>query len=242
MHIAFHRIQGRLLQKGFTLAEVLITLGIIGIIATMTLPILINKYKTAELETRFKKAYSVLNQACIRMVFEEGYVIQKNSTVDATPFRNMLQKYIAKSTDCTDYKCGGSYFNSQSSFRTWALNTYKTYTGGNGSAIWWFIDDGLIRTRDGMLLYIDVSEYESFLVTVDINGFKAPNKWGHDLFTFMFDTNTGKLTFPRDTKWDDSEDPEMYSVVCDKNSSSSLNGLLCSQKALSEKDYFKNLP
>lgn len=241
MQIYFSR-NTRFLYKGFTLAEVLITLGIIGVVAAMTLPSLVSKYKAVELETRFKKAYSALNQACIRMVFEEGYVIQKTSTVDASPFRNMLQKYIAKSTDCSDYKCGGPYFNSRATFISWAMNTYQTYTGGSGNSLWWFIDDGLIRTRDGMLLYIDISEYESFLVTVDINGFNAPNKWGHDLFTFMFDTNTGKLTFPKNTKWDESEDPEMYGVVCDRNSSSGLNGLLCAQKALSEKDYFKNLP
>ena len=49
--------------KGFTLAEVLITLGIIGIVAAMTLPALIQKYKKHEYSTRLKKFNSTISQA-----------------------------------------------------------------------------------------------------------------------------------------------------------------------------------
>ncbi len=48
---------------GFTLAEVLITLGIIGIVAAMTLPALINKYREQEIITRVKKTYTSIAQA-----------------------------------------------------------------------------------------------------------------------------------------------------------------------------------
>lgn len=47
----------------FTLAEVLITLGIIGVVAAMTLPALVNKYKERELITQVKKTYTSINQA-----------------------------------------------------------------------------------------------------------------------------------------------------------------------------------
>ena len=50
-------------EAAFTLAEVLITLGIIGIVAAMTLPSLITKYKIHELRTRFQKTNSIVNQA-----------------------------------------------------------------------------------------------------------------------------------------------------------------------------------
>lgn len=42
-------------QKGFTLAEVLITLGIIGIVASMTMPTLIGKYQKNKLQPSSKK-------------------------------------------------------------------------------------------------------------------------------------------------------------------------------------------
>ena len=48
---------------GFTLAEVLITLGIIGIVAAMTMPTLINATNGVQYKTAFKKALSVMSQA-----------------------------------------------------------------------------------------------------------------------------------------------------------------------------------
>lgn len=50
-------------KYAFTLAEVLITLGIIGVVAALTLPTLIQKYNNGVVETRLKKFYSVYNQA-----------------------------------------------------------------------------------------------------------------------------------------------------------------------------------
>lgn len=49
--------------KGFTLAEVLITLGIIGIVAALTIPTLISKYQERVTITRLKESYSMLAQA-----------------------------------------------------------------------------------------------------------------------------------------------------------------------------------
>lgn len=51
------------MKKAFTLAEVLITLGIIGIVAAMTMPSLVGKYRQKTVETRLEKFYSVANQA-----------------------------------------------------------------------------------------------------------------------------------------------------------------------------------
>ena len=60
--------------KGFTLAEVLITLGIIGIIAAMTLPTVIQKYRKQEVETKLAKFYSVMNQALKLSISENGEI------------------------------------------------------------------------------------------------------------------------------------------------------------------------
>lgn len=58
--------------KGFTLAEVLITLGIIGVVASLTIPSLIQSYKNQVVETRLKKVYSVMNQAIQRAEADYG--------------------------------------------------------------------------------------------------------------------------------------------------------------------------
>ena len=52
-------------QKAFTLAEVLITLGIIGVVAAMTMPSLMNNYRHKALETQFKKSVSMVSQAIL---------------------------------------------------------------------------------------------------------------------------------------------------------------------------------
>lgn len=54
---------GGCIKKGFTLAEVLITLGIIGIVAALTMPTLIQKHNNKVVETRLMKFYSAINQA-----------------------------------------------------------------------------------------------------------------------------------------------------------------------------------
>ncbi len=56
----------------FTLAEVLITLGIIGVVAAMTLPTLIQNYRKHEVETKLAKFYSVMNQAIKLSEVENG--------------------------------------------------------------------------------------------------------------------------------------------------------------------------
>lgn len=51
--------------SGFTLAEVLITLGIIGIVAAMTIPNIVGNYKKKVIETRLQRFYSVANNALL---------------------------------------------------------------------------------------------------------------------------------------------------------------------------------
>lgn len=57
---------------GFTLAEVLITLGIIGVVAALTLPALVQNYRNQVVETRLKKVYSVMNQAIVQSEVDNG--------------------------------------------------------------------------------------------------------------------------------------------------------------------------
>ena len=60
--------------RAFTLAEVLITLAIIGVVAAMTIPTLIANYKEKALENQFKRSYAVLNQALLSAQSQFGYL------------------------------------------------------------------------------------------------------------------------------------------------------------------------
>lgn len=57
-------------QKGFTLAEVLITLGIIGVVAAMTMPSIVGRYKEKQHTIQLQKVYSILSQAFKMAVLE----------------------------------------------------------------------------------------------------------------------------------------------------------------------------
>lgn len=59
-------------RNAFTLAEVLITLGIIGVVAAMTQPALVQKYRNRVVETRLQKFYSTINQAVNMAELEYG--------------------------------------------------------------------------------------------------------------------------------------------------------------------------
>ena len=72
-----HKITGLFKKKrAFTLAEILITLGIIGIVAALTLPALISNYRKNVAETRLKHFYSTINQAIKSAEADYGDVTQ----------------------------------------------------------------------------------------------------------------------------------------------------------------------
>ena len=71
--------------NAFTLAEVLITLGIIGVVAAMTMPTLMNSTNGAQYKTAYKKALSVLSQAVVLNVALDDYdLFQATSTATGT--------------------------------------------------------------------------------------------------------------------------------------------------------------
>ena len=70
-------------EQAFTLAEVLITLGIIGIVAAMTMPSLIQSYKKQEATARLKKFSSIMSQAVIMSEMENGEMADWTYTAES---------------------------------------------------------------------------------------------------------------------------------------------------------------
>lgn len=104
-------------NKAFTLSEVLITLGIIGVVAAMTLPALIQNHKKHVIENKLKKIYTVMNQAIQHSIAENGDVNEwvidcgpSNSptcTVEET--QKWFQDYIGKHLNILKYEQKDSY-------------------------------------------------------------------------------------------------------------------------------------
>lgn len=94
-------------KSGFTLAEVLITLGIIGVVAAMTMPALIQKHRKQIVETRLQKFYSSINQAIQMAEVKYGdkiYWAPKNTD----EFWNVYIKPYLKYTDVENVTEDGS--------------------------------------------------------------------------------------------------------------------------------------
>jgi competence protein ComGC len=213
----------------FTLAEVLITLGIIGVVAALTMPALISNYKKKELETAFKRNYSIIQQAVGKWEFEKGEKLFNMSRDDISA---ELSSYF--NTNCTGYT--DCVPNGK------VTGLYQSLHGG--TAYENFINEGSFRTTDGVNYYTDDGDLNTaqdgyLFITVDINGaFKKPNRWGYDVFMFEV-ISDGKL-LPEGA-------PGTYlyrtsNPLCSLNLTDSKNGQACAYYALTDKDYWKNLP
>lgn len=219
----------------FTLAEVLITLGIIGIVAAMTLPTVINNSRNKQLEAALKKNYSVLSQVLDMYQAETGERFQPlNTGVD---LKKILLKYLHIIKDCgngigdADKACIPNFGDVRPDHPE--AEIYKNFTGERNIDLT-IVDDGQFVVNDSSLWLMNAT---GAYISIDINGYnKNPNRFGHDLFMFQIDDN-GKL-LPMG-----AEGTTYFGTnYCSSKPTNVQNGFSCTYKALTEKDYFKNLP
>lgn len=170
-------------NNGFTLAEVLITLGIIGIICAITIPTMIQKQKEKTTITALKKAYSTLSSAYTLAVQENGdptswNLIGLGSGPGAENMLNTLAPYLNITKNCGRY--------------TGCLPavTYKYLDGtpyGNFNSAQ---DRAKARLADGSLIMTYVNDATCAsdscgYVRIDVNGDNNPNQIGVDMFFFI---------------------------------------------------------
>lgn len=227
-------------KKAFTLSEVLITLGIIGIVAAMTIPALIQNNRNKELNTGLRVAYSTIYQAINQMNADRGYTVTPSDYVDIN-FYDEFKKYFKIIYDCTINEPNPKICLSRGVKNDNGIFTdsaYQTFNKHNASSD--ILDDGQFIISNGILVMIENPQADSrkrLFISVDINGKKKnPNRFGYDVFTFQI-MNNGKL-LPMGV--DGTAYPE--NEYCSTTSTNQYNGLGCTNKALTDKNYWKNLP
>src|SRR5574344_1376129 len=99
--------------SGFTLAEVLIVLAIIGVVASMTLPTLINKVQKQEYVTALKKEYSMLNDGFAQILADEGV----DQLEDTSVFQSLPTDSNCLPSVATEAKCKPFFDNLKKYFR-----------------------------------------------------------------------------------------------------------------------------
>lgn len=224
--------------NGFTLAEVLITLGIIGVVAAMTLPSLVQKNRNKQLETALKRNYSILGQVLNMYQAETGERV-KAGQLGKHQLKPILMKYLNTVKDCgLGFDDAEKACIKNTTDEELKNNPYKSYNGKASMNLGVF-DDGQFVTNDGSLIIIENNVGDNIYISIDVNGYnKNPNRLGQDLFMFQIDEKGTLLPMG-------VEGTEYYSETdeyCSARSTGFLNGSGCTYKALTEKDYFNNLP
>ena len=176
----------------FTLAEVLITLGIIGVVAAMTLPNFIANYKNKVIAKQLQKTYSALSQAISMAQAEYDDISQwpiQDGNLEAidTIFKDYLKPHLnivkecRNSTECFPHADGALH--------------YYTFILADGSQVLLDVWNHQENTDDLFWTYGVMSAskhyvYSQFLTfTIDVNGNKKPNKSGEDIFIFILAKN-----------------------------------------------------
>ena len=164
---------------GFTLAEVLITLGIIGVVAAMTMPTLMNQTNGLQYKTAYKKALSAISQAVVlNVALDEWNLADATATTtgaDDLSIYSMLSKRMNTADRKTD---GLGYSWTQLSNRTGA--TYSAAAADSSSNYALFFNDGIAFSfpNDAANCTNDSTRGTINLCKgiIDVNGQKTPNR------------------------------------------------------------------
>ncbi len=179
-------------KTAFTLAEVLITLGIIGIVAAMTLPSLIQKHQERVTVNKVKKFYSVMSQAQLMAIKDHGYLdewdVQDGQTKEGVEkFMNYFKPYLkvvkdcGTSSGCLKYSSRPTRLNGETLTNYDIDPNYYKLIMNDGTYMW-------IRTANGV--YGKVYDGECAICFIDVNGKNPPNTLGIDIFDFQVNKNS----------------------------------------------------
>jgi len=196
-------------KKGFTLAEVLITLGIIGMVSALTIPTLIANYQKIQYVAGLKKAYAEITDALRLMANDSGCPDNLKCTgafgSSNVVLGNEIKKYFKLAKDC-----GVNLDPNNENQKCLSKEISGTYNGSQARAnysIGWY---GFI-TADGFGVSLATDNCDTNWVPsktnyninricgyllVDVNGFKGPNNFGRDVFEFLITNGKGPVLYP----------------------------------------------
>lgn len=199
------KMKGCFMKNGFTLAELLLTLGIIGIVAAMTLPALIANYRKKVICEQLKVAQSTISQMLTFAIAEHGdsqfWDYSNVYGTDSSPGNS--SKLIISLTE----KYFLPYLKdiNSSGYKSLKEAGYPVYHLADGS-----VDIGnlnslskrhyVIEFANGMTMFIYMDSttipkpmITNILIYVDVNGKAGPNVFGRDTFVAHIISSTGRF-------------------------------------------------
>lgn len=209
-------------SQAFTLAEVLITLAIIGMVAALTIPTLMNKIQDMQFKNAAKKDFAVCAQAIAQMKNDQGTLTNYYTT--SSSFKPVFIKYFKTinscTTNCIALADATTYQKLSKGYDdNWGWGSQFITTDGTFYGIY---NNGQWGGRYGI---------NNIVIMVDVNGYnKKPNIYGEDVFAFQLLSNNDKLI--------PMGDPDSYYPGhCDRTDWISYNGLGCMYNVMKGLDY-----
>ncbi len=186
-------------RSAFTLAEVLVTLGIIGVVSAMTIPTLMQNHQRTTYVTQLHKVYNEVSQAVQMIMTDSNAVSLKESKLRRQGLSYFFNYFKTTQT------CAGS--DTSDCFAS-------DYTNMNGTAI--TLSDTIPSTAQCAVVAsgasICINGNDSYIIVTDINGKAGPNILGRDLFSFIL-ANDGSIDLG-----DVDDKVANFSTLCSSNS------------------------
>lgn len=195
-------------RKGFTLAEVLITLGIISIVSALTLPAVISKINMKHYIAQLKEDYSILSQVHTTLAAENGnfaYSIAHCAKQNSESIRNACFRDTFAAKFKSIRKCEEPYSSDKKTSCFPEFSHIKHLNGTPASNSYLNFSSSTIILANGsvLLFYLDSADcdfdYEGQFsykrcgwITLDVNGLKKPNTFGKDIYIFYVMDNAVK--------------------------------------------------
>ena len=162
--------------KGFTLAEVLITLGIIGVVAAMTIPTLIANAQKHSAVTGLIEADSIINQAIRSSMYDtdESGAGELDTSLSIQEFaEKYFTPYLKVARICTKMSDG-----------CWKTENFNGYYDLAGTKVTDSVPYSLVLTNGMIFGFSKIDGYNLTSIVVDINGKSRKNTLGKDVFVF----------------------------------------------------------
>lgn len=197
---------------GFTLAEVIIVMGVIGVVAAITIPNLVAEYQKTQYVSALKKAYAEINLVLKQMATDAGCpsdltctgffstLSNANVTIATAKLGKSMVTYMKVINDC------GASLPATWTYGCFSTSINHNIDGSSSDNSTTDINSNYnFITTDGMTfsVYNFLNDCEDFVISqacgmlyVDINGFKPPNYMGRDVFKFFITNENGPHLYP----------------------------------------------
>lgn len=169
----------------FTLAEVLVTLGIIGVVSAMTVPTLMQNHQRKTYVTQLHQVYNLFQQAFLQYTNDKNALnLHEAGLTSVAEVNNFMKTYFKVVQSCTNFT--DCFYNGQ----------YRNLNGTNltNGNYWPGSNAPCFVLANGASVCVEHSKYHTSYghITIDINGKSGPNIAGRDLF-FVSYYNDGSI-------------------------------------------------